>query len=171
MSKKANQSTPADDQQSHGGHGAILLVEDNMDDVELTLRALKRNGINNRVVTMRDGVQALDYLMRRGQYEQNTDDMPALILLDLKLPRVDGLEVLGQIKADPELRWVPVVMLTSSRHERDVSRAYALGVNSYVCKPTNFKDFLDLVNKVGKYWFGAVELPPRSTAQHSRQAN
>src|SRR5437868_5914276 len=118
--------------------GTILLVEDNADDLELTLRALQRNGFTNKVVTMRDGAQALDYLNRRGAHKDRQDGQPALILLDLKLPRVDGLEVLDQIKSNPELRTVPVIMLTSSRQARDVNQAYQLGVNSYVCKPTDF---------------------------------
>src|SRR5438105_1584370 len=139
--------------------GSILLVEDNSDDIELTLRALKRNGFNNPVVTLRDGVQALDYLKRRGAYEQRQDAQPVLVLLDLKLPRVDGLEVLAEIKADPQLKSLPVVMLTSSRQERDVSKAYRLGVNSYLCKPTDFTEFLRVVSNLGKYWFHTVELP------------
>ena len=140
--------------------GPILLVEDNVDDIELTLRALKRNGFANRVVTMRDGVQALDYLMRRGVFAESNDAPPILILLDIKLPRVDGLEVLGQIKSDPALRMLPVVMLTSSRQDRDVTQAYNLGVNSYICKPTNFSEFMEVVQTLGNYWFSSVELPP-----------
>lgn len=142
--------------------GIILLVEDNSDDVELTLRAFKRRGFTNRVVTLRDGVQALDYLKRRGPYADVQDPQPSLILLDLKLPRVDGLEVLEQIKTDPQLKMLPVVMLTSSVHERDLTAAYTLGVNSYVCKPTDFDDLLNVVSRLGDYWFGMVELPPAS---------
>lgn len=140
--------------------GLILLVEDNLDDAELTLRAFKRQGLTNKVVIMRDGVQALDYLMRRGLYQHVQDPQPSLILLDLKLPRVDGLEVLEQIKADPQLKLLPVVMLTSSRHERDLTAAYRLGVNSYVCKPTGFTEFLEIVSSLSNYWFNTVELPP-----------
>ena len=143
----------------HSPKGTILLVEDNSDDVELTIRALKRNGIINNIVTLRDGVQALDYLQKRGPYEQSTDEYPALVLLDLKLPRIDGLELLGQIKADPNLKTLPVIMLTSSKQERDVSRAYQLGVNSYICKPTDFSEFVDLIGTLGRYWFSCVELP------------
>jgi len=142
------------------GQGVILLVEDNSDDVELTLRALMRSGITNPVVTVRDGAQALDYLNRRGAYQHREEPQPSLILLDLKLPRVDGLEVLEQIKADPRLKVVPVVMLTSSRHERDVTQAYQLGVNSYIRKPTDFSEFLRIAGTLGTYWFGIVELPP-----------
>lgn len=141
----------------HGG--TILLVEDNTDDVELTLRALERNGFTNKVVTMRDGAQALDYLNRRGTYKDRQDSQPALILLDLKLPRVDGLEVLDQVKSNPELRAVPVIMLTSSNQPRDVNQAYRLGVNSYICKPTDFSEFLGTVSSIGQYWFRMVELP------------
>jgi CheY-like chemotaxis protein len=139
--------------------GTILLVEDSDDDVELTLRALKRNGFTNKIVTMRDGAQALDYLNKRGTYNDRQDGKPALILLDLKLPRVDGLEVLDQIKSNPELKVVPVIMLTSSRQARDVNQAYQLGVNSYVCKPTDFSEFLRMVADIGRYWFRLVELP------------
>lgn len=141
----------------HGG--TILLVEDNADDVELTLRALKRNGFTNKVVTMRDGAQALDYLNKRGAYEHNQDGLPALILLDLKLPLVNGLEVLGEIKSNAELKVAPVLMLTSSRQARDVNQAYRLGVNSYVCKPTDFSEFLKMVKDIGQYWFRIVEHP------------
>ena len=140
--------------------GTILLVEDNPDDVELTMRALKQTGFTNLVVTLRDGAQAIDYLMRRGDYARRQDDQPALILLDLKLPRVDGLEVLGQIKSDPALKILPVIMFTSSRQERDVNQAYVLGVNSYVCKPTGLVDFTSVVRALGDYWFGIVEMPP-----------
>lgn len=139
--------------------GTILLVEDNADDVELTLRALKRNGFTNKVVTMRDGVQALDYLKRRGNYKDRKDGQPTLILLDLKLPRVDGLEVLDQIKSDPDLKSVPVIMLTSSNQTRDVKEAYLLGVNSYICKPTDFSEFLGMVSHIGQYWFRIAQLP------------
>jgi CheY-like chemotaxis protein len=139
--------------------GLILLVEDNVDDVELTLRAFERRGFKNRIVTLRDGVQALDYLRRRGLFSAVNDPWPSLILLDLKLPRVDGLEVLEQLKSDPGLRSVPVVMLTSSKHERDVDTAYSLGVNSFISKPTDFAQLLEVVDKIGDYWFGVVELP------------
>jgi CheY-like chemotaxis protein len=139
--------------------GTILLVEDNADDIELTLRALKQSGLTNKIVTMSDGAQALDYLHREGSYADRTDAQPTLILLDVKLPRVDGLEVLHHIKTDPELRLLPVVMLTSSRQERDVMQAYRLGVNSYVCKPTDFSEFQQVVNTLGRYWFHTVELP------------
>ena len=146
----------------HFRHGTILLVEDNPDDIELTVRALKRTGLTNQIVTMRNGAQALDYLHRKGDYLNRPDGQPALILLDVKLPLVDGLEVLGQIKSDPDLKSLPVVMLTSSRQERDVMQAYKLGVNSYICKPTDFAEFQQVVNTLGRYWFRTVELPAAS---------
>jgi CheY-like chemotaxis protein len=142
--------------------GAILLVEDNADDIELTLRALNRTGLTNEVVTVRDGAQALDYLRREGNYVNRAEGRPALILLDVKLPRVDGLEVLDQIKSDPDLKSLPVVMLTSSNHERDVMRAYQLGVNSYICKPTDFSEFQQVINTLGRYWFNTVVMPTAS---------
>jgi CheY-like chemotaxis protein len=142
--------------------GSIVLVEDDADDIELTMRALKRNGFNNHVITLRDGAQALDYLRHEGNYAESDDPPPALILLDLKLPRLDGLEVLGEIKSDPTLRALPIVMLTSSRQERDISEAYKLGVNSYISKPSDFSELLKVVNTLGRYWFATVELPPEN---------
>ena len=143
----------------HFDHHTILLVDDNDDDLELTLRAMKRNGINRRIVTLRDGVEALDFLKRRGAYQDTREPLPGLMLLDLKLPRVDGLEVLEQVKMDPHLKSLPVIMLTSSRHERDVQRAYSLGVNSYICKPTDYSEFAKLVSTFDSYWFSMVILP------------
>lgn len=139
--------------------GTILLVEDNEDDRELALRAMKRTGIGHKIVAVRDGVEAMDYLKRKGIYADTTEPLPDLVLLDLKMPRMDGLQVLEQIKSDPELRTLPVVMLTSSKQDRDVQRAYNLGVNSYICKPTSFSEFLKLVNNLGNYWFDTVVLP------------
>lgn len=153
----------------HAADGTILLVEDNSDDVALTMRALKRSGFGNRVVTVTDGAQALDYLRRQGTYAGRDDSQPTLILLDLKLPRVDGLEVLQEIKSDPSLKVLPVVMLTSSNHERDLREAYKRGVNSYICKPADFSELVEVVSHLGTYWFDTVELPPGSLTSHWRQ--
>ena len=126
----------------------ILLVEDNPDDVELTLRALKSSNIANRVTVARDGVEALDYLLAPDKVPRP----PELVLLDLKLPRVDGLEVLRRIRAEPRTRLLPVVILTSSTEEEDMVKSYALGANSYVRKPVSFGDFADAVRQLGLYW-------------------
>lgn len=131
----------------------ILLVEDNPDDVELALLALEEYNIANRIHVVRDGAEALDYLFCRGAYDgRNADDKPKVILLDLKLPRVDGLEVLQAIKADPQLRQIPVVMLTASNQETDLVRSYELGVNSYIVKPVDFDQFKDAMRSIGFYW-------------------
>lgn len=131
----------------------ILLVEDNPDDVELTRRALKKNNIENRLVVAQDGVEALDYLFGRGQYAgRDTHRQPIVILLDLKLPRLDGLEVLHQLRADDRTRLIPVVVLTSSREEQDLVNSYRLGCNSYIRKPVDFDQFVDAVRQLGLYW-------------------
>jgi CheY-like chemotaxis protein len=140
----------------------ILLVEDNPNDLELTLVALERGRLANEVVVVRDGAEALDYLFRRGAYADRGEGRPAFVLLDLKLPKVDGLQVLEQIKLDPELRRLPVVMLTSSREERDLLRSYQLGVNAYVVKPVGFQDFIQAVQEVGGFWAVLNEPPPGS---------
>jgi CheY-like chemotaxis protein len=137
----------------------ILLAEDNVNDVELTLAALRGNRVANEVVVVRDGAEALDYLYSRGQFVGRSTDNPGLILLDLKMPKVDGLEVLRQVKADPTLKSIPVVMLTSSREEQDVVRTYDLGVNAYVVKPVAFTDFMDAVKVLGQFW-AVVNVPP-----------
>ncbi|MET0287903.1 MAG: response regulator [Polyangiales bacterium] len=139
----------------------ILLVEDQPDDELLTIRALKKNNIRNEVKVVRDGAEALDYLFGRGQYEQRT--LPQVILLDLKLPKVDGLEVLRQVRADPRTRPLPVIVLTSSKEERDVVQSYNLGANSYVRKPVDFEQFSEAVRQLGLYWFVLNELPPPAT--------
>lgn len=144
--------------------GTVLVVEDNADDVELMLRAMKRNGITNRVVALRDGVQALDYLHGRGEYRDSPVERPEVVLLDLKLPRVSGLEVLADVKADSDLKVLPVVVLTSSTDERDVRRAYELGANSYLCKPDDFAGLLRLMSVLGTYWLEMVEPPPDTRA-------
>jgi CheY-like chemotaxis protein len=140
----------------------ILLVEDNPHDLELTLVALERGRLVNEVVVARDGAEALDYLHKRGPYQGRPDGNPAFILLDLKLPKVDGLQVLESIKSSVELRQVPVVMLTSSREEQDLIRSYRLGVNAYVVKPVGFQEFMEVVQEVGGFWAVLNEPPPGS---------
>ncbi|MBV8818638.1 MAG: response regulator [Acidobacteriaceae bacterium] len=140
----------------------ILLVEDNPKDLELTLLALEKTQLANEVVSVRDGAEALDYLNQRGSYADRPNGNPAVVLLDLKLPKVDGLQVLEQIKQDPELRSVPVVMLTSSREETDLVRSYKLGVNAYVVKPVGFKEFLHAIQELGIFWAVLNEPPPGS---------
>src|SRR5262245_13397075 len=130
----------------------ILLAEDNADDVELTLAALRGNRVANEVVVVRDGVEALDHLYCRGRFTGRDNRAPGLILLDLKMPKVDGVEVLRQVKGDPRLRSIPVVMLTSSREEQDLVRTYDLGVNAYVVKPVAFDDFMAAVKVLGQCW-------------------
>ena len=137
----------------------ILLAEDNPNDAELTLAALDRHKLANRVQVVRDGAETLDYLYRRGAFAGRTDAQPVVILLDLKMPRVDGLEVLRQLKTDPDLRTIPVVVLTSSQEDRDLAEAYALGANAYVVKPVEFEKFVDVVQRVGLFW-ALVNTPP-----------
>lgn len=131
----------------------ILLVEDNPNDAELALRALKKNNLTNNVIRVCDGEEALDYIFARGKFtSQSKYNIPRLILLDLKLPKVDGLEVLKVLKADQYTRLIPVVVLTSSREENDIVESYTLGVNSYIVKPVNFDKFIDSVREIGLYW-------------------
>ena len=144
----------------------ILLVEDNLNDVELTLAALAEHNLANEVVVARDGQEALDYLRRQGVFKMRAEGHPAVVLLDLKLPKVDGLEVLGQIKNDPELQSIPVVMLTSSRQEQDLTRSYKTGVNAYVVKPIAFPDFVVSIKEVGLFW-AVVNEPPTGTVPRS----
>lgn len=138
----------------------ILLVEDSVNDVELTLAALAENHLANEVIVVRDGEEALDYLYRKGIFKLRTNDIPVVILLDLKLPKVDGLEVLSKIKSDPELRRIPVVMLTSSREEKDLIKSYESGVNSYVVKPVDFQEFVSAIKEVGLFWAVVNQPPP-----------
>ena len=138
----------------------ILLVEDNPNDVELTLHALKKNNIVNRIEIVRDGAEALDYLFATGVYaERDINHHPKVILLDLKLPKIDGLEVLKRIKSDPRTQPIPVVVLTSSREESDVVESYHLGVNSYIRKPVDFEQFTEAVRTIGMYWLLLNEPP------------
>lgn len=130
----------------------ILLVEDSPQDVELTLAALAEIQLVNEVVHTRDGAEALDYLYARGKFAGRTDGLPAVMLLDLKLPKVDGVQVLAAVRADPALRLLPVVVLTSSREEQDVARCYGNGANAYVVKPVNFNQFTDAVRQLGLFW-------------------
>ena len=138
----------------------ILLAEDNANDAELTLTALREHRVANDIIVVRDGAAALDYLYRRGAFQARPPDAPGLILLDLKMPKVDGLEVLQAVKADPVLKLIPIVILTSSREEADLVRSYGLGVNAYVVKPVVFQDFMDAVKTLGQFWAVVNELPP-----------
>ena len=139
----------------------ILLVEDNPDDEELTLRALSRNNISNQVVVVRDGQEAVDWLEGTGPHAgRDPDDIPALILLDLKLPKIDGLDVLRRLRANPRTALVPVVILTSSKEDRDRASGYQSGANSYVQKPVDFTSFVDAVRQLGMYWLMLNEPPP-----------
>ena len=142
----------------------ILLVEDNANDIELTLAAFEENNLANEVVVARDGAEALDYLLRRGIFRMRGLGNPAVVLLDLKLPKVDGLQVLQQLKADPALKAIPVVMLTSSREEQDLINSYNLGVNAYVVKPVDFPEFIQAMNKVKVFWALLNRPPPGSVA-------
>lgn len=139
----------------------ILLVEDSPKDVELTLAALEQCQLANSVVVVRDGAEALDYLYTRGDYADRAPGEPAVVLLDLKLPKVDGLEVLEIVKRDALLRHTPVVMLTSSREERDLIRSYSLGVNAFVVKPVEFEQFFEAIRDLGMFWAVLNEPPPR----------
>jgi CheY-like chemotaxis protein len=142
--------------------GRILLVEDDPRDVELTLEALGEYNLANEVVVTRDGEKALDYLYCRGEFSNRSNDNPAVMLLDLKLPKVDGLEVLQQIRSDERLKLIPVVVLTSSHEEKDMMRSYQLGVNAYVVKPVDFHEFVNAIKELGVFWAVINEPPPGS---------
>jgi len=140
----------------------ILLVEDNLDDLELALHALKKGNLANKIDVARDGEEALDYLFCRGKFENRTFDCPPrVVLLDLKLPKVDGLEVLRALKNDPRTKSIPVVVMTSSKEQRDMIEGYHLGVNSYIQKPVDFTEFREIIGKLGFYWLVINQAPPR----------
>jgi CheY-like chemotaxis protein len=145
-----------------GELGRILIVEDDPNDVELTLTALGEYNLANEVVVTRDGEEALDYLYCRGNFKIRTGENPAVLLLDLKLPKVNGLEVLQQIKSDEKLKMIPVVVLTSSREEKDMVASYKLGVNAYVVKPVDFHEFVNAIKELGMFWAVINEPPPGS---------
>ncbi|HEY1786582.1 MAG TPA: response regulator [Verrucomicrobiae bacterium] len=138
----------------------ILLAEDNERDVELTLAALDEHNLANEVVVARDGAEALDYLYARGKFAGHANGLPVVVLLDLKMPKVDGLEVLRAMRNDPEIRHVPVVMVTSSREEQDLIHSYELGVNAYVVKPVDFQKFVESIKQIGMFWAIINEPPP-----------
>jgi two-component system, response regulator len=144
----------------------ILLVEDNPSDAELTLHALKKSKLANQIQLVRDGEEALDFLFCRGSYsDRRFDRAPRVILLDLKLPKVDGLQVLDHVKSDPRTRAIPIIILTSSKEERDLVKGYQLGVNSYIQKPVNFSEFQRVVEQLGMYWLLVNSKPPDAAFQ------
>jgi CheY-like chemotaxis protein len=142
------------------GLRTILLAEDSPKDVELIMEALSELNLANSVIVVKDGVEAMEYLRCEGNYKQRTPGNPAVILLDIKMPRKDGIEVLREIRNDELLKTIPVVILTSSREQKDLIESYKLGVNAYVVKPFNFKDFIDAVKQIGMFWAVVNELPP-----------
>ncbi len=146
--------------------GRILLVEDDPMDVELTMTALGEYNLSNEVVLARDGEEALDYLYSRGKYQQRGGENPAVLLLDLKLPKVDGLEVLKTLKSDDKFKMIPVVILTSSREEKDMVTSYELGVNAYVVKPVDFHEFVNAIKELGIFW-AIINEPPPGSAKRS----
>ncbi|HTC89505.1 MAG TPA: response regulator [Bryobacteraceae bacterium] len=146
--------------------GRILMVEDDPKDVELSLTALEEYNLANEVVVARDGEEALDYLYCRGKFEARSSENPAVLLLDLKLPKVDGLEVLQQIKSDEKLKMIPVVVLTSSHEEKDMVASYRLGVNAYVVKPVDFHEFVNAIKELGVFWAVINQPPPGSLKKH-----
>jgi CheY-like chemotaxis protein len=145
--------------------GRILLVEDDPKDIDLTLAALGEYKLANEVIVVRDGAEALDYLHTKGNYRSRARENPAVVLLDLKLPKVDGLEVLREIRSDERLKYIPVVVLTSSREDRDMVASYKLGVNAYVVKPVDFHEFVNAVKELGVFWAMINEPPPGSIAR------
>jgi CheY-like chemotaxis protein len=145
--------------------GRILMVEDDSNDVDMTLTALEDYNLANEVMVTRDGAEALDYLYCRGKYESRAGDNPAVLLLDLKLPKVDGLEVLRQIKSDDNLKMIPVVVLTSSHEEKDMVASYQLGVNAYVVKPVDFHEFVNAIKELGVFW-AVINVPPPGSVRN-----
>lgn len=141
----------------------ILIVEDNLKDLDLTLYALEKCRLANEVIVVRDGAEALDYLLCRNDYAERVEGNPSLVILDLKLPKVDGLQVLAEVRQSEQLRSIPVVMLTSSREEPDLDKAYQSGVNAYVVKPVDFKEFVGAISDLGMFWAVLNEPPPGST--------
>lgn len=146
----------------------ILLAEDNPRDAELTMEALADNNLANRVTLVRDGVEALEYLRCQGNYTQRSPGNPAVVILDIKMPRLDGIDVLRAIRFDPALKLIPVVMLTSSREEHDLIRSYELGSNAYVVKPLIFTEFVEAVRQIGLFWAMLNELPPQGAAPYEQ---
>lgn len=140
----------------------ILLAEDNLHDIQLTLAALDEYNLANEVMVVRDGAEALDYLYRRGKFSDREEAQPVVVFLDIKMPKVDGVEVLRQIKSDAALKTIPVVMVTSSREQRDLVKSYKLGVNAYVVKPIDFEQFVDTIKELGLFWVVVNEVPPGS---------
>ena len=138
----------------------ILLVDDSPRDTEMTINALQQYNLANEIKALRDGAEALDYIYRRGEFATRQESDPAVILLDLKMPRVDGLEVLRQLKADPKFKMIPVVVMTSSREDHDLNKCYELGVNAYVVKPLSFQEFIEAVRSLGAFWAVLNEPPP-----------
>lgn len=148
--------------------GSILLVEDDPKDVELTIAALESYNVANEIVIAHDGEEALDYLYRRGDFANVPNGNPIVVLLDLKLPKINGLEVLRQIRADERLKMIPVVILTSSREEKDLVEGYRLGINAYVVKPVDFHEFVEAIKSLGSFWIILNEPPPGSIAKIKR---
>jgi len=146
----------------------ILLAEDSPNDAELTLEALADNNLANRVTHVKDGVEAIEFLRCEGKYQTRKPVHPAVVILDIKMPRMDGIEVLRAIRSDPSLKMIPVVMLTSSREEQDLIRSYELGINAYVVKPVNFSDFVSAVKQLGGFWAVLNELPPGEASVHGK---
>jgi DNA-binding response OmpR family regulator len=145
--------------------GRILMVEDDNNDVDMTMTALDEYNLANEVVVARDGAEALDYLFCRGKYETRSSENPAVLLLDLKLPKVDGLEVLRQVKSDNKLKMIPVVVLTSSHEEKDMVASYELGVNAYVVKPVDFHEFVNAIKELGVFW-AVINVPPPGSVRN-----
>jgi len=145
--------------------GRILMVEDDINDVDMTMTALDEYNLANEVVVARDGAEALDYLLCRGKYESRSSENPAVLLLDLKLPKVDGLEVLRQVKSDNKLKMIPVVVLTSSHEEKDMVASYELGVNAYVVKPVDFHEFVNAIKELGVFW-AVINVPPPGSVRN-----